>query len=154
LATALKTILEDEVDNLSTSTTYLEGRKEFQNLVSDKQTSWPVAFLDLPLKSINSISDSGRITEAWPITMAFLTLGKLDDTPAAKITDSAAMRTLAYELVRALLDRTESTTSVKVFDPESFDNFEVQDLDGVFDASLNGVLLSIELKPLRAGSIC
>ena len=151
MATSLKAIIKNVVENLSTACVYLEGKKQFQNLDADSQATFPITYLDLPLTCNHTITASNRVQDVWSVTLAFLEKGTLDELPSDLLTASATMRLLANEFVKTINERTEAT-NVKTFLPVK--EYETQDLDGVFDAHLNGVLLTIDLEPLQSGSIC
>ena len=140
----IKTIIKDNIAALDEPPTYYHGIKEFQNLQADSDV-FPIAYLDEPIESNDTLQKSGYITEEYPVTILFADKSGLDATTDEHDVIIADMRIVANKFII----KCQADPLIK-----GIKGSKKTEVVNLFDTNITGILLQVTIIPFQTDSVC
>jgi len=134
----IKTIIEAISIAANPAATFRYGWKAFQNLKADKEATFPLHYLDFPIKGNISLKQSGLIERIYPLTILFAGKTKLDDTPAQHDTVIATMRAESTKFIQ----KAQENANVHFIR-----DIRETEVINIFDLNMSGIILELSLVP-------
>ena len=141
----IKTITQEISIAANPAATFRYGWKAFQNLKADKETVFPLHYLDAPIKSNPSLKQSGLIERSYPITIFFGTKTKLDYTPEQH---DAAIQLMYVESTKFIQEAQKNKKLHFVRDARE------TEVINIFDLNMSGIILELTLIPFSNDTFC
>lgn len=147
----IHSILSNVAGDLSTDVDFLYGPKEWQNYSADNATL-PVMYVNEPITSDDTFTQSGRIIEEYNLEIFFGKQAEPDWTAAQHHTNCVQpMRELANEFILRLLEKRDNVNRELV---ETIRNIQKSNIQGLFDTYSSGVVVTLRLTPYDYGRVC
>lgn len=125
--------------------TFIHGNEGWQNLLADEVMN-DIIFLDEPVSSNDTYAQGGLLTEAYALSLLFLTKSELDYTPEQHKPLIARMRRLRLAFIQAL------SRSGLLLNK----NYQLKTIDvvNVLNVNMTGCLVSITITPIDPQPRC
>lgn len=141
----IKSIVQEISVASNPDATFRYGWKSFQNLKADKETVFPLHYLDTPIRSTIALKQSGLLERAYPITIFFGAKSKLDNTPE--------QHDIIIQLMYA-----ESTKFIQEAQKNKKLHFvrdaRETEVINIFDLNLSGIILEVLFIPFPNDNFC
>lgn len=121
---------------MKTPPEFLHGTRFLNNLKDDVDLGDGVIYLDEPIRSVDSLRQSGYLEEKYLLSLFFGKKGAIDNTPEQVQTIVQACREMRREFIYRLQQRDET---------KAIENINSVDVYQLFDAHLSGVLITFDL---------
>lgn len=163
----IKAIIADAVSKLPIATRFVNDLPSFQNVVVDKNTEWPILFIDEPLVSDGTITSADAIRETHNIRLLFL--NRDTQTPQPPNAQGTQRRAAAFDrqqqdhdLVIAEMKTLSKQFIAAMYKNEYEDMREVKTIESIqwanirneFNANISGVALTMNVELMNSEGLC